>query len=463
MRVLLPVHIYLPEHHAGVEGYTAQLAERLGHDWETAVVTTRKIISRPMGHITRSSFDGRPLWEVVNHLGHDTVDRTWNNPVMEEAFARVLDEFQPDVVHFQHLMYWSSGLCRIAKERGARVFLTLHDFWLMCSRMGQLVDPTGSLCDRVERRRCAACMARTPFGQGERARRWIRRLTAVRKWTGLALDEPMRWLAARGVSAARDGEEGAFDPDGAEEAWLRAFDRRREAFLGLSRWVDAFLSPSADLRRRFVDWGLPGEKFLHLPQGRDGRRFQQCRPHPFDGTLRLGYVGTVAPHKGVLPLVEAVMGLKSQNWSLDIWGPHSQHMDYWNRLVALAAGDQRIRLHGVIGPEKLPQALGTLDLLCVPSLWNECCPLTIQEAFMAGLCVLASDLGGMRELVQEGRGGAVAAPGDVTHWRARLEEILNDPGILERWRRDMPPVPGLDEHVSALRTLYLEGAPSGGA
>ncbi|MFT7618074.1 MAG: glycosyltransferase involved in cell wall biosynthesis [Planctomycetota bacterium] len=453
MKVLFPVHIYLPAHHAGVELYTAQLASRLRPQVETAVVTTRKVISRETGHINKCSLNDVPLWEVVNNLCNDSIEDTWNHSRMEESFRQVVNEFQPDVVHFQHLMYWSANLAQIARESGAKVFCTLHDFWLMCSRMGQLVDPTGSLCDSPDRERCASCMSLTSYSQPESAKKWVKRLIKIRNLTRIPLDDPMRWAASLRGANHSPAKKPETLPE-ATEPWLSMFDQRKAAFLDVANHVDQFISPSSDLRRRFIDWGLPGDRFIHLPQGRDASSFADCQQREADGHVRFIFLGTIAPHKGVKELIQAASGVTGKTWSLDVYGPYAQQREYWRELELLAQDHKQITLHGPVDPSALPGIFDRTDVLCVPSLWNECCPLTIQEAFMAGVPVIASDLGGMKELVHDRVGGLRAQVGDIEDWRSKMQSVVDEPELLQSLRATIPQVPAITEHIDELLKIY---------
>jgi glycosyltransferase involved in cell wall biosynthesis len=74
------------------------------------------------------------------------------------------------------------------------------------------------------------------------------------------------------------------------------------------------------------------------------------------------------------------------------------------------------------------------DLLCVPSIWFENSPGVVVQALGLGLPVLASAIGGIPELVEADRNGALVAAGDESAWQVALEELLTDPPRLERWR-----------------------------
>ncbi len=454
MKILFCVHIYLPEHRAGVELYTAQLASHLGAQAEVAVVTTKKVISRVTGHVSQRMESGVPLWEVVNNLCHDSVEDTWNNPAMEEAFASILREFRPDVVHFQHLMYWSVGLPRLAKEAGCRTYLTLHDFWLMCSRMGQLVAPNGQLCQSPELHKCASCLEVTPFGQPEKAKIWISRLIRLRKFTGIALDEPMRWAAAKKGSGVSSQPPTKWQETKATAKSLEYVGQRQAAFQSLVQYLDLIITPSQDLMERFINWGMDSNKFRHLPQGRDHAAFAKSKPRQFCGRTHFVFVGTIAPHKGIRELVEAAKNLAGGNWSLDIYGPYAKQMAYWQEVKACAESQDNITLHGPVAPEDLPAVFAKADVFCIPSLWNECCPLTIQEAFMAHVPVIASDLGGMKELVQDGVGGLRAEAGNVEDWTRVMQSVIDSPSLLEQLKETVPAVPEIEDHIEELRRIY---------
>ncbi|MCB1282668.1 MAG: glycosyltransferase, partial [Salinibacterium sp.] len=192
MKLLFVVHAFPPHHRAGVENYAAQIAQGLAETHQVVVATTRKVISLPTGMIRRDSLDGVPVFEVINNLDHDGFPGTFANATMERAFAAIVDEVRPDIVHFQHLMYWSLNLPAMARSFGVPCLMTLHDFHLACPRMGQMLDWEGRLCEAPSPARANPCQVRTWWAQDEGQRRWIRRLSAVRRATGLALDAPLR-------------------------------------------------------------------------------------------------------------------------------------------------------------------------------------------------------------------------------------------------------------------------------
>ncbi|MEE9394993.1 MAG: glycosyltransferase [Planctomycetota bacterium] len=460
MKILLPVHIYLPQHRAGVENYTHQLARALGERHEVMVLTTEKVISRNTGSAREYSLNGVKITAVVNNLCFDDYAESWSSAALAASFRKICDDFAPDVVHAQHLMYWSLALPRIVAEMGRPFVLTLHDYFLACGRLGQLVNADGEMCPGPSPERCAPCLGRTSWRQSERASKWIGRLQALRRATGIALDDPMRALERLG-SRVRVGSRSSMPNATAApdlDLWQKRYQARRRAFLALSEDVDLFVTPSKTLLQFMVKWGLPPNKTRQVPQGLDHRLFENSKPRtkPASGRLRLGYLGTIAPHKGLHILMEAVAKLNADEVELAIFGPASQHRKYEAELRTRFAGCSQIQFMGALPRKEIPAAYEALDLLCVPSLWNECCPLTIQEAAMARVPSLVSGIGGMAELVRDGVDGRHLAPGDVDAWESCLKELIADSSLVTAMATKTRPPIRLDEHVRTLEAIYGE-------
>lgn len=462
MRILLGAHLFYPEHRAGVETYTLQLAQALARRHEVLVVATEKVISRATGARRRYVEGGVSVVVVVNNLTFDDWDQHLADARMERAFAEILDEFRPDRVHLQHLMYWSLRLPEIAAARGIPVLMTLHDYWLECARLGQRIDAFGRTCVGASPDRCAPCLARTTWRQSGRATRWIGRLTAIRAATGVALDRPMRMLA-RAASALKaqpteasssTAADAAPSAAHAEEAlWRARHGERRSAVRSMAASVDRFVTPSRTLRAAMISEGLPAERVALVPQGLDAAPFVAAHAKAPATPLRLAFIGTIAPHKGLHVLLEALASLPPGVAELTVHGPSQHHRAHARDLERRFGRLHGVRFAGTLARADLARAYEAIDVLCVPSLWNECCPLTIQESFLARVPVLVSDLGGMAELVQSG-GGLPVPPGDVAAWAAAIVALAADPARIVALQQTLPRVATMDEHLAALEAIW---------
>jgi glycosyltransferase involved in cell wall biosynthesis len=416
VRVLLTAHAFLPRSVAGVEVYTARLGralKSLGHD--VHVLAAVHDLSASAYSARRRSFGSLDVVEIVNPHLEGTLEATYRVPAIDRAIAQSVAEFRPDVVHAQHLLNLSTGLFDAARAVAAPVVLTLHDYWLSCPRDGLRMRADGILCANVDHRICAECLSDSPYlvaplqrGAAHVARRTglgavLHRIhqRAPRFTTGT-----MRLLRRAWPVRTTDLHE--------------ALDVRAGHLRDRVGETAVFLAPTQFAADRAVEWGVPGARVRVMPLGGiEG----PARPRPAGRRRRLAYLGTMAPHKGVHILLEAVKGLAPAHWTLDLFGNADLDPSYGARLRALAGGDPRIRFRGPVPPDAQAGLWESVDALVVPSLWWENSPLAVLEALAAGVAVVASRTGGVPEVVPEAA-GALVPPGDMAALRATLADVI---------------------------------------
>src|SRR3972149_8280288 len=130
MKILMAVHQFLPRHQAGTELYTYYLAKELSKRHQVHLFYAEREGMKGEHSVQRGTYNGLSFTEVINN--NMDFEKTYKNPKIEEIFGNLIREFQPDVVHFQHLLNLSTGMILIAKEKGIPTALTLHEYWLMC-------------------------------------------------------------------------------------------------------------------------------------------------------------------------------------------------------------------------------------------------------------------------------------------------------------------------------------------
>jgi len=84
-------------------------------------------------------------------------------------------------------------------------------------------------------------------------------------------------------------------------------------------------------------------------------------------------------------------------------------------------------LHGRYAPEEVGERMAGVDLVAIPSLWDENHPMVACEAARARRPLLVSDLGGLPELVEQGATGWVVPAGAAEAWAEQLALLAADP------------------------------------
>jgi GT2 family glycosyltransferase len=233
----------------------------------------------------------------------------------------------------------------------------------------------------------------------------------------------------------------------------RIAERLDEMFEVL-RAADALLAPSSFLRERMRALGAPPIEVL--PHGHETFLPVPRRPDP-EGRIRFGFVGTAIPSKGVHVLADAFRRLDDPRALLRIHGPfvpYHGELGYEAQVRTILGSHAADSLRGPFPHQKRSEIFAGLDVLIVPSLWEENAPLTVEEAFLAGVPVVVSGHGGLAERVHDGNGGLCFRPADAADLARVLKRFLDEPGLRERLAAAAPSVTTMDVHVAALERVY---------
>lgn len=141
------------------------------------------------------------------------------------------------------------------------------------------------------------------------------------------------------------------------------------------------------------------------------------------GPLRVGFIGRFAPEKGIDLLVEAAARMPSDTVSLVLAGRVSEAEQA--RLAALAPG-MTLDFLGFVSPKDF---YAQVDVVALPSIWEEPGALVLLDAQGAGRPVLTSTLGGMPEMFRRGVTGWTADP-SVDGFAAILRSLVENPELV---------------------------------
>jgi PEP-CTERM/exosortase A-associated glycosyltransferase len=255
------------------------------------------------------------------------------------------------------------------------------------------------------------------------------------------------WLAARqlGVGCVYEirslWEDAAVEKGDITEQSLRyRLTRGAETFL--ARRVDAVVLICEGLRRELGGRGLPEERLYVVPNGVDIGRFV---PRPSDDATRarlglqgrtvVGYIGTFFGFEGVADLVEALARLIKQGRN-DLAGlivGTGPTYEACRELARRHGLSDRILHPGHVAAEEVERLYSVIDVLAYPRrsfrVTELVTPLKPLEAMAMEKAVIASDVGGIRELIEDGVTGLLHRSGDVTDLAVKIETLAGDPGL----------------------------------
>ena len=311
------------------------------------------------------------LWSVSN----DDIDGTWSKikaavdaPYSRPArdqLARVIAKFTPNVVHVHNFFpLLSPSVYDACRAAGVAVVQTLHNYRTICPG-AQLVR---------DGHPCEDCIDGSPY-----------RAALHGCYRGSRVGS---WAVARMVD----------------------IHRRRGTW---SHKVDRFIALSAFAKSKFVAAGFPADRIVIMPNFAEDRLVN-------GSPARAGglFVGRLSPEKGVDTMLRAWSGVDLP-LRLVGDGPLRGKVDHAARpgLVPL----------GWLSPTEVAQEMARSAFLILPSVWPENFPMVIAEAFCQGLPVIASRIGALAEILEEGTTGLLFSPGDPGDLAAKVRWALGHP------------------------------------
>jgi glycosyltransferase involved in cell wall biosynthesis len=197
------------------------------------------------------------------------------------------------------------------------------------------------------------------------------------------------------------------------------FHRRNKTVI---RNTDLFLATSQFLKSKFVEAGFPGDKIEVFPNFIDFEPVKEVsQPGPYEAYAGYAvYLGRLSKEKGLLTLLNAFVGLPQLPLKIVGSGPLENEMKEFVR----DHGMENIEFAGFIDGPLKREILASARFLIFPSECYESFGYTIIESYACATPVIASDIGGARELVTEGETGFLFKPGDADDLRRQISLLL---------------------------------------
>lgn len=191
-----------------------------------------------------------------------------------------------------------------------------------------------------------------------------------------------------------------------------------------SKRVDAVIGVSKYVLQRHLDHGLFANAKIKAAIYNAREMKATLRNGPAElGTMTFGFIGTLTQAKGIELLIKAFNDLNpGEKAKLLIAGTGIQ--PYETNIKRNESNN--IKFLGHIKPEEF---FPLIDVLVVPSLWNDTLPSVVFEAFSYGVPVIGSFRGGIPELIQDGINGYLFEPNDIDDLIRLLDLAVHNQGL----------------------------------
>ena len=446
MKILLTIHQFYPDSSSGTETLTLDTARELkrrGHEVTVFTGFHTKQSLRDSERFDSYEYRGIHVDRFYHHRvpmgGQENIaEAEHNNTFFGGHFRSYLKQLKPDVVHFFHMHRMSASMIDVCFEAGIPTVMTPTDFWLVCPTF-QLLLPDNSLCGG-------------PDASGVNCLRHIVSLSQSRA-VNSAFSLLPDWIV---TSMIRKVDKSTSAPRGLL-SHVQALSRRPEFLKDRFRKLDRVLVPSRMLARILKENGFTSNNIIFSQYGIDlSHAYQEKTSAEGQGRLQIGFIGSLLKHKGAHVLVRAIRLLQdSEPVELRIYGNAEECPTYVKELKEIVGGDGRITFCGTFPNGQIGAILASFDVLVVPSIWHENTPLVIYSAQAAGCPVIASNLGGMAELVRHNDNGLLFEPGSSHELAECIRLLARNRERVRQLSTETKPK-SISQYVSELLQTYKE-------
>lgn len=421
MKILLTVHQFLPDYSAGTEILTYSVAKeliKLGHEVRVFAAFPVDDLENEDPAFDEYSHDGIFVYKF-SHSYRPTecqsslVALSFDNKQANDFFNKILCDFSPEIIHFFHLNRLGTGLIESAANAGIPAFFTPTDFWSICST-GQLLLDNGALCQ----------------GPSKYAGNCIKHMATNRRSSSIG--KLVNFVPTFIIDQVSKYTKSGFLPAYPFSTEVQSLGERLEKNVRRLNMLKKIFSPNSFMSNKLISYGVDPSLIVECPFGVD---------RPDDSTLfergsartpfRIGFIGTLLPHKGCHVLLEAFRSLPVGAAVLLIYGDESVSLEYSNKLRVLADGREDVEFRGTFQNSKISEVLSGMDALVVPSLWFENTPLVIYSAQNSRCPVVASNFQGISEVIRNHVNGLLFDPGDYKDLANKLIELISSPALYE--------------------------------
>lgn len=221
---------------------------------------------------------------------------------------------------------------------------------------------------------------------------------------------------------------------------------KRPINMWIAREYDVHCPVSNYVKRKFIEYSrINPSRVITIHNAVDTEIFRYSEDFRNEVRCKLGleddvhtilYIGRIIPEKGLHHLVLALSYLvrSKRKFRLLIVGPkghyekeEQSYYQYTERLIGMLKLREHVSYLGRVKKKDLPKLYSASDIVVVPSLFQDPCPTVVLEAMACGRPVIAYNVGGIPEIIQNGVTGYIVPKGDIEALCKMIMKCLEEP------------------------------------
>lgn len=311
-----------------------------------------------------------------------------------KKIRKVLEDFRPDIVHLNNINFQlTPSIIYEIKKHNIPIVYTAHDYQWVCPNHMLMIPATDELCERCVGGKFIECAKHNCIHNSK-----VKSLLA------------------------------------SVEAYLYKA-------MKTYRYVDVIICPSFFLEKKLERYSILKEKTVMLHNFIDDIQFQEMKKEDY-----VLYFGRLSREKGIGTLLEVCKELSQISFKFAGNGPLEKQVE----------AVENIDYVGFRSGNELRELIGKAKFCVFPAEWYDNCPFAIMEAQAQGTSVVAANIGGIPELVGDGKTGILFESGKKESLRKAILTLYNDDSRRENYQRNCRniEVDSIERYCQKLLSIY---------
>ena len=286
----------------------------------------------------------------------------------KKKVKNIVNDNNPDIAHlhiFQHQL--SPSILKEIKKSGTYVVNTVHDLKVICPNYKMLND--GKICEKCKSDKFINCL-KSKCIKGSTVNSMLNTIEAY------------------------------------THRILKSYD-----------YVDKFICPSEFYMNKFIEFGIPKEKVVHIPNFVDVSKFNPNYEHE-DYFV---YFGRLSEEKGINTLIKSMKHVNKSKLIIVGTGPIEKEL----KEFVVKENIKNVEFVGFKTGNELENIIKQSRFIVIPSEWYENAPMSIIEAMAYGKAVLGSNIGGIPEFIEDNHTGMIFKTKDEIDLANKINYLID--------------------------------------
>lgn len=356
-------------------------------------------ISTPY-YLEQSIENGLNLFGIYNRstnfLDADNPSREIADADILRIFESVINKINPDLVHYNNFLGLSFAIGDIVTKYNIPSIYTPHNYHLIDPKLYMINDN-------------------------------------FQKWTGTDFEKNSELIKQR--------------PDLKEQYILRT----KKALELINDKIDVTIAVSSRQKELLIEFGANPDKIAVVNQipllpNYNSNISESNNP------IKFGFIGGVMPHKGVHILLLAAQEFEENEAEIHIFGfVTNGYQSILNSIETKC----KVFFHGEYKNSDLNEISEQIDLVVIPSIWEDCAPLVLAECLNYGLPIIGAKIGGIPDFVKDDFNGLLYAYNSPIDLALKMKKVIYDKELLQKWKNNCKTFYNFNDYVEHISYIYI--------